>query len=230
MFKAKNRSKYQLTIKAYSYLMVLTMIATIIATPFGGLGLWAKADEETICRHVHSAECYAVPEGHECSEEEGCIPVYPMVTVVLNAGHTHDDGCFDYILDEESGEYVLDYDNPICGLTECEAETVEVPDYDAEPVWTCVYSAECWGAPEGHECSEEEGCVPVYPMITEVINAGHTHSDDCFNFILDEESGGYVLDYDNPVCGLTECEAQTQEVPDYNAEPVWNCVYLGGGS
>jgi len=138
MFKSKNRTRYQLTMKAYSYVLVLAMIATIIVTPLGGLGLWATADEDVICDHVHDESCYAVPDDHVCSEELGCIAVYPMKTVVLSEGHEHTDECYGYIEDEESGEFVLNYSAPICGLQESEAVTEQTTDYDAAPdYWIC---------------------------------------------------------------------------------------------
>ena len=160
----KSKVRYELTMKAYSYILVLAMLATIIVTPLGGLGLWANAEMETICDHVHSEECYATPAGHVCSIETGCTPVYPMKLVetgththddscyniiVVVPGHVHDEGCYDR-LGEELGSLIcelsegqdevtgLDYDNPICGKTNGESVQEYFPDYEAEPdYWVC---------------------------------------------------------------------------------------------
>ena len=157
MREKKSRTRYQLTMKAYSYMLVLAMIATIIATPLGGVGLWVSANEEELCEHEHSEECYAAPEGHECSEDEGCVPTYPMKTVVAGEPHEHDDGCYgvtivtayhahDGACFDEEGELACglsetdevtapNYDDLTCTQTE---ETIEVPDYDAVPIsWAC---------------------------------------------------------------------------------------------
>ena len=180
MKRNKNKTRYELTMKAYSYLLILAMIATIVITPLGGLGLWATADEEQICDHVHAESCYAVPLDHVCSIENGCEPVYPMKTVetdmhthtdecfgtiVVVPGHVHDESCYDGIgeelgalicgLFEGEGEVVAyDYNNPLCGMTDGEVETAEISDTDAEPIgWICK-------AEKTELICEHAGCTP----------------------------------------------------------------------
>ena len=161
--KCSSKTQYELTRKAYSYVLVLAMIATIIVTPLGGLGLWMRAEESQICDHEHTEECYAVPEDHVCSIEAGCTPIYSMKTVEVGEPHVHDDSCYGVMLvekehmhDEEcydrlgeelgtlicgyddSEEYAVDYDNRICGKEAGEVETMEVPNEDAGPIgWEC---------------------------------------------------------------------------------------------
>ena len=68
-------------------ILALAMIMSI-----GSLSV-ATASEEVICEHVHDAACWAAPEGHECSIETGCIPLYSTADAV--PGHVHFDECYE---------------------------------------------------------------------------------------------------------------------------------------
>ena len=81
------------------------------------------------CGCEHSAECYAPPEEHDCAPDPRCQPVYPLGTVIISAGHAHEEACY--------GEH-NEEDDPICGIEVCEQQTAEIPDEEAGPSgWIC---------------------------------------------------------------------------------------------
>ena len=82
-----------------------------------------SAFDEAFCIHDHEAECWRADAGHTCSEDEGCVPVYPAKT----EAHFHDEiDCFD-----EEGDLT-------CELEEGEPVILDEADMDADPdYWIC---------------------------------------------------------------------------------------------
>jgi LPXTG-motif cell wall-anchored protein len=106
------------------------------------------ANAENICGHRHTDDCYAVPDGHECSEEADCIPDQSAKTAVVT--HSHNDEY--YISDAKTDENAL-----TCGVEETPKVTREASDTGAEPnSWICDAKALVC---EHKDCTEGEPCV-----------------------------------------------------------------------
>ena len=79
--------------KPLSILMVWIMLFSIV--PITG---FAAVTEPTICAHIHEENCYAVPDAHVCSKEASCVPTHPTVEIIVDAGHIHQEDCFERTL------------------------------------------------------------------------------------------------------------------------------------
>ena len=55
--------------KIISIVLTFAVLASIMMIPV------AFAADDVDCTHECGSECYAAPEGHECSEDEGCTQI-----------------------------------------------------------------------------------------------------------------------------------------------------------
>ena len=62
--------------RTLSILLTTVMLVSLMIPALRALPDEQFARAELLCSHIHEAVCYAVPEGHVCSEETGCEPVY----------------------------------------------------------------------------------------------------------------------------------------------------------
>ena len=64
--------------KTIAVLTIATIIISTVFPTFIILSEVPQAKADLMCPHIHSNECYITPDGHMCSEKDGCTPLYPQ--------------------------------------------------------------------------------------------------------------------------------------------------------
>ena len=212
--KRKNKARYELTLKGkgmvnrvVGFVLACALLASLVGVP----AYRANADDANPCTHIHDESCYAAPEGHVCSVEEGCVPIYPTKTVEigephehdgscygeveLSPGHVHGEGCYEAVEAETEGE------DPEASVLVCGLEEGEGAQYGpgGEPI-----------------CGLEEGYVPTEEVPDE-----------------DAEPIGWICGALELVCEHACCEfgepCLAEEIEEFNGTPE-EVIGPGGGA
>jgi hypothetical protein len=120
-------------------MLTIAMLITIVPA------LAFAASAENICVHRHTEDCYAAPDGHECSEDAACTPAKTAVVT-----HSHND-------ERYTSDAKTDENTPACGVEEMPNVTRGIPNTDADPnPWICGAKALVC---EHKDCTEGKPCV-----------------------------------------------------------------------
>jgi len=133
--------------------MAIAFIISLAIPAIGTLPMQLPAKAQSVCCHTHETKCYSAPDGHECSIETGCEPVYQKTLTISSVGHTHEDDCY-----FTSGLPTAPEPNLACDLGEPPDVIEEETGTNAELTgWICIYMPEL--TCEHKDCAPDETCM-----------------------------------------------------------------------